>query len=108
MAERKKSNYTVKAEKKVILADVSKLTEEEIKVVKNYVALGYELKEKKKNPKSKTVAEMRADLKEIGEAELNEFNRIYKLKAEDDTYSGFHQACGYYNKTMKLFTSKNK
>ena len=50
---KKKKQYCVDAKKKVVVANVSKLTDSELQAVKNYVALGYKLEEGTIKPKTK-------------------------------------------------------
>ena len=101
-----KKNYRVNDSKKVVSADIPALTEEELKVVKNFMALGYTLKHKQKS-KSPTVEEMRAILKENDEAAYNEFEKLYKMKAdknsknEEDRKAGFHRAMKFYGDWAK-------
>ena len=76
-----KKNYRIKDGK--IIANISELTEEEIKSVKNYIALGYELAEKgaaTKKAKTPTVKEMKTAMK--GTEYLTDFETAYKITAK--------------------------
>lgn len=97
-----KANYKVKGN--TVIANVSALTDEELAVVKKYIALGFELKEASKQ-KTKTVAEMREDLAVDADA-LKEFNKLYSKKAVKGEKAPFHLACKYYNEWKK--EQKNK
>ena len=97
-----KANYRIKDNK--VIADVSALTPEELAVVRNYLALGFVLKEKSKQ-KTKTVEEMRADLNKDAKA-LEEFNRLYSTKAKKGEKAPFFLACKFYNEWKK--EQKNK
>lgn len=43
-----KKHYTVDSGRKIVIAKIAKLTTEEVTQVKNYLAFGYELKEREK------------------------------------------------------------
>lgn len=92
-----KANYKVKGNN--IIANVSALTEEELAVVKKYLALGFVLKEASKQ-KTKTVAEMREELAVDAEA-LKEFNKIYARKSVKGEKAPFFLACKFYNDWKK-------
>lgn len=92
-----KANYRVKGN--TIIADISALTEEELAVVKKYLALGFALKEASKQ-KTKSVAEMREELAVDAEA-LKEFNKIYARKAVKGEKAPFFLACKFYNDWKK-------
>lgn len=100
-----KANYKIKGTE--IIAEIAKLTPEEIQEIKNYMAFGYTLVDKKttkKKTKSKTIAEMRAELKEAPEI-LKKFNEAYETKApkgnKDFKQTGFGKACDIYNDWVK-------
>lgn len=87
MAE-KKQNFTVDNERKKIYAVVAKLKAKELKVIKNYVALGYTLVAQEEAPKEANPAfkedAVKAFLSEAGrEADLEEYNKIYNEQAKD-------------------------
>lgn len=87
MAE-KKQNFTVDNERKKIYAVVAKLKAKELKVIKNYVALGYTLvaQEEAKKEVNPIFTEdaVKEYLSEAGrEAELKEYNKIYNEQAKD-------------------------
>ena len=92
-----KANYKVKGN--TVIANVSALTDEELAVVKKYIALGFELKEAPKQ-KTKTVAEMREELAVDANA-LKEFNKLYSAKAVKGETAPFFNACKYYNNWKK-------
>lgn len=94
-----KKNY--KIEGKTIVAKIEKLTEDELQAVKNYIALGYELKEVEKK-QGITVQEMREELNKDAKA-LEEFNKLYKIKADKEKgiQAGYFQACKFFNKWKK-------
>ena len=92
-----KANYKVKG--KTVVANVSALTDEELKIINKYLALGFELKEASKQ-KTKTVAEMREELSIDADA-LKEFNKLYSKKAVKGEKAPFHLACKYYNEWKK-------
>ena len=48
-----KANYTVEGNK--VIANIAELTEKELTAVKNYMALGYTLEEKKVAKKTKSI-----------------------------------------------------
>lgn len=73
------ANYKIKDNR--IIADISKLTEEELLAVKNYRALGYELEAKtfkKGITKNEMLEELQAD-KEV----LKDFKTAYNIKATE-------------------------
>lgn len=81
------ANYKVIGKSKKIIADIAALTEAELSAVKNYMALGYELEEKKekKAPKEAFTAKaIQAYLEEKGTKEQQKaywdlFNKpVYK------------------------------
>ena len=73
-----KANYTVEGNK--VIANIAELTEKELTAVKNYMALGYTLEEKKVAKKTKSIDEMREELKDDKET-LEKFNAAYATKA---------------------------
>ena len=77
-------------------------------LIEFYLNKGYTPKMEEKKP-TKTVADMREDLKDDLEA-LEEFHRLYKLKVEKDSNdkSGFHQAAKYYADFMKKKKASEK
>ena len=110
------ANY--KIEEKKIIADIGKLTSDELKAVQNYVALGYTLVEKPK-AKAKTKAEILKDLENFAEYK-QDFETAYSLKAKEEeknidiikslktkygiktkSNTGFHIACQIYAKWKK-------
>lgn len=119
------ANYKIKNNR--IIADISKLTEEELLAVKNYRALGYEL-ESKTFKKGITKDEMLEELKADKEV-LKDFETAYNIKAKEvennidiitalkDKYginiitksgknagkyiAGYHLACQIYTKWKK-------
>lgn len=101
---KKKVNY--KIDGKCVIAKIAELTEEELSAVKNYIALGFELKEPEKKPGIK-VSEMREELKADAEA-LKKFNELYKIKADKEKgiKPGFYQACIFFNAWKKKNKSK--
>ena len=111
------ANYKIKDNK--IIADIGKLTAEELQAVKNYKALGYELVEKAKSTSSKSKAEMLEDLKDFPDWK-KDFETAYTLKAKEEeknkgiiaelknkyeiktkSNTGFHIACQIYAKWKK-------
>ena len=78
----------------IIYNNVDAPAEEFLK--KRYLDMGYEpMFEEKKS--TKTVAEMRAELKADPEA-LKKFNELYKIKGTSkDGKVGFFEACKFYN-----------
>ena len=118
------ANYKVSGDK--ILADVSKLTEEELNAIKNYMALGYELVDKKFK-KGITKEEMLKELASDEDAK-KDFETAYSIKKDeiknkadiikafevkygiktktkaDEDIVGYHLACQIYTKWSK----KNK
>ena len=94
---KKKANYKVKGN--TIIANVSALTPEELAVIKNYLALGFVLKEASKQ-KTKTVEEMRAELNADAKA-LEKFNELYGKKAVKGEKAPFFLACKFYNDWKK-------
>ena len=126
MAHKKVLNYTVSKKNKKIFADVGKLTEEEINIVKNYTSLGYELvnKELKKGvSKEQMLKELASD-----EDAKKDFETAYSIKKDEiedkadiinelavkygiktktkagNDIIGYHLACQIYTKWSK----KNK
>lgn len=80
----------------------------ESNLVAFYLTNGYKPKFEEKK-KGKTVSEMRAELKVLGDDKLAEFNRLYKIKADKkdkNSKSGFHLACKYYNSVLKDIKNK--
>lgn len=117
------ANY--KIEEKKIIADIVKLTSDELKAVQNYVALGYTLVEKEK-PKGKSKAEMLEDLKDFADYK-KDFETAYSLKAKEQdknietikslkekygiktkSNTGFHIACQIYAKWKKAQKTEDK
>ena len=92
-----KSNYKVKGN--TVIANIAKCTDEELAVIKKYLALGFELKEPSKQ-KTKTVSEMREELSVDAEA-LKEFNKLYGKKAVKGEKAPFFNACKFYNEWKK-------
>lgn len=104
-----KSNYTIKGMK--VIANVAELTENELAIVRNYIALGYTLKEKNTKQKTKSIADMREELKNDKET-LEKFEAAYATKApkgnKDFKETGFGKACMIYNAWAKEHKVKNK
>lgn len=115
------ANY--KAEGKKIFADIGKLSEAELKAVKNYIALGYELVEQKFTKvitKEKMLEELKAD-----EEAKSDFEKAYGIKKDEikenaelitklekkygiktktkagDDIVGYHLACQVFSKWKK-------
>lgn len=97
-----KANYTVEGNK--VIANIAELTEKELTAVKNYMALGYTLEEKKVAKKTKSIDEMREELKNDKET-LDKFDAAYATKApkgnKDFKETGFGKACMIYNAWVK-------
>ena len=94
------ANYKVNGNK--VFADVSKLTEEELNAVKNYMALGYELVNKEFK-KGITKAEMLAELASDEDAK-KDFETAYSIKKDEikdkaDTIKAFEVKYGIKTKT---------
>ena len=104
MAAKEKKNYSVSNKNMTITADVATLGEKDLAAVKNYVALGYKLINKKV-AKSLTIDEMRAKLA-ADEETLKKFNEAYAKKSEGKgkkafKETGFAEACKIYNAWKK-------
>lgn len=102
MAAKAKKNYSVSNKNKTITAKVAELSAEELTVVKNYIALGYELIDKKV-AKSLSIDEMRAALSVDAET-LEKFNAAYAKKTTGKVAfkeTGFAEACKIYNEWKK-------
>ena len=101
MAKEKK-NYSVSSSKMTITADVATLNEQELSAVKNYMALGYKLVNKKLS-KSLSIDEMRAELAADADT-LKAFNAAYGEKTKKGAgfkETGFGKACKIYNEWKK-------
>ena len=101
MAKEKK-NYSVSNKNMTITAEVATLSEKDLAVVKNYVALGYKLINKKVT-KSPSIDEMRAELSVDAET-LKKFNAAYAKKTKGKVAfkeTGFSEACKIYNEWKK-------
>ena len=97
-----KKNYSVSNYKMTVTAEVATLSEEDLKAVKNYVALGYKLVNKKL-PKSVSVDEMRAALAADKDT-LAKFEAAYAKKTKGNVEfkkTGFAEACKIYNEWKK-------
>lgn len=70
------ANYKVNTKNKTIIIDIDKVTDNEMRLIKTYVAVGYILKEKKKGV---TYEDMRKGLKNNAAA-LEELNKMIKDK----------------------------
>lgn len=72
------ANYKVNTKNKTIIIDIDKVTDNEMRLIQTYVAVGYILKEKKKGV---TYEDMRKELKKKNnEAALEELNKMIKNK----------------------------
>lgn len=104
---REKKSYSVSSKKLTITADVASLKKEDLEVVKNYIALGYKLVNKKIKS-SKSIEEMRKELEADKEA-LEAFNKAYEEKTKKAKKgekipfkeTGFGKACKIYNEWKK-------
>lgn len=76
------ANYVVDNKKQIIIVDMDRITEKQLKQAKKYIALGYELKvmEKEKTEPKYTKKNIEAFLKEKGSAEDK---KIFKDKQEE-------------------------
>ena len=102
MATKEKKNYSVSNKNMTITAEVATLGEKDLAAVKNYVALGYKLINKKV-AKSLTIDEMRAKLA-ADEETLKKFNEAYAKKTKgkkEFKETGFAEACKIYNAWKK-------
>lgn len=99
---KEKNNYSVSNKNMTITAEVATLTEKDLAVVKNYVALGYKLINKKVT-KSPSIDDMRAALSVDAET-LKKFNAAYAKKTKGKVSfkeTGFSEACKIYNEWKK-------
>lgn len=99
---RERKNYSVSNEKMTITAEVATLSEKDLAVVKNFVALGYTLINKKV-PKSPSIDDMRAELS-VDADTLKKFNAAYARKTKGKVAfkeTGFSEACKIYNEWKK-------
>lgn len=94
------ANYVVDNKKQIITVDMDRITEKQLKQVKKYIALGYELKVlEKEQPKPKyTKKNIDAFLKEKGS---EEDRKIFKakqeeIKAETGNKKGFINALQWF------------
>ena len=78
------ANYKVDNEKQVVYAKVECLTAKQLKAVRNYLALGYKLRDKPKGEKDFSKDSVIAYLNEHGTQEqIAEFNKKMKAQAKD-------------------------
>lgn len=127
------ANYKVKAADMKIIADIKCLTQDELTAVKNYIALGYKLEEKKKSSAKVYTKDEMEELLSVNEELKADFLEAYSIKKKDlenkkdfiksleekyqirtttkkdnTAYTGYYLACQIFNKWLKEKKAEEK